>query len=461
MSIIYNSEQLEGIELMVNHILNPRSPKEFLLKGAAGTGKTTVMKEVMERVKTKAGVFGFTVSHSAKTVLANSCGDTLSEYYTYAQLCGLTPKQVNGKEIFIKSSRFENGFRPPVASARLLIGDECSMFSDDQHKELLKEAPIDCKIIYMGDHCQLPPPDNGDRDSSTLSITNSFELKTPMRFDSIIGETAALYRYYIDYLNYHGKMHTEGRHFYNHRPVRSNEYSSIEYTDNEYKFMNDAIECFTKDLLGTRILAYRNNVIDSINERLRNLFYDPTMRYYPGEYIITNRPSKDSVFLNGEVLQIGEVAIGEKKVSVTYDTGSTLVPTSVIIKTYELYFEGRDIPLVVHHQDSDHLYSETVTRLLNQAKNNPKYWKYYYGFLHAFDNISYTYCMTTHKSQGQTLRHVFVMADDILQVKLTSLKTKLQSLYVSISRPKKSLHVLLQDPLKGQRVQYQQQQNHY
>jgi hypothetical protein len=39
-----------------------------------------------------------------------------------------------------------------------------------------------------------------------------------------------------------------------------------------------------------------------------------------------------------------------------------------------------------------------------------------------------------HKAQGSTINHVFIIEDDILEVKLTTTKEKLQSINVGISR---------------------------
>jgi hypothetical protein len=44
------------------------------------------------------------------------------------------------------------------------------------------------------------------------------------------------------------------------------------------------------------------------------------------------------------------------------------------------------------------------------------------------------YAASIHKAQGSTINHVFIIEDDILEVKLTTTKEKLQSINVGISR---------------------------
>jgi hypothetical protein len=51
--------------------------------------------------------------------------------------------------------------------------------------------------------------------------------------------------------------------------------------------------------------------------------------------------------------------------------------------------------------------------------------------LFAYFNYSYA---ASHKAQGSTINHVFIIEDDILEVKLTTTKEKLQSINVGISR---------------------------
>jgi hypothetical protein len=48
--------------------------------------------------------------------------------------------------------------------------------------------------------------------------------------------------------------------------------------------------------------------------------------------------------------------------------------------------------------------------------------------------FNYSYAASIHKAQGSTINHVFIIEDDILEVKLTTTKEKLQSINVGISR---------------------------
>jgi hypothetical protein len=49
-------------------------------------------------------------------------------------------------------------------------------------------------------------------------------------------------------------------------------------------------------------------------------------------------------------------------------------------------------------------------------------------------HFNYSYAASIHKAQGSTINHVFIIEDDILEVKLTTTKEKLQSINVGISR---------------------------
>jgi hypothetical protein len=51
----------------------------------------------------------------------------------------------------------------------------------------------------------------------------------------------------------------------------------------------------------------------------------------------------------------------------------------------------------------------------------------------VFAYFNYSYAASIHKAQGSTINHVFIIEDDILEVKLTTTKEKLQSINVGIS----------------------------
>jgi hypothetical protein len=59
----------------------------------------------------------------------------------------------------------------------------------------------------------------------------------------------------------------------------------------------------------------------------------------------------------------------------------------------------------------------------------------------VFAYFNYSYAASIHKAQG-TINHVFIIEDDILEVKLTTTKEKLQSINVGISRASELISII-------------------
>lgn len=66
-------------------------------------------------------------------------------------------------------------------------------------------------------------------------------------------------------------------------------------------------------------------------------------------------------------------------------------------------------------------------------------WTYYYqNFIDVFADITYGYCITTHKSQGSTYENCYVIMSNILMA-CPQYKDATRSLYTSVTRPSESL----------------------
>ena len=68
-------------------------------------------------------------------------------------------------------------------------------------------------------------------------------------------------------------------------------------------------------------------------------------------------------------------------------------------------------------------------------------WEYYYReYLDTFADVSYGYCITSHKSQGSTYNTVFVDVGNILNFNRTVVDG-LKCVYTSVIRPSENLYV--------------------
>ena len=451
--IQFNSEQQSAIN-KIKRFLDGGFPgeNELCLNGAAGTGKTTILKEVIKEFP-KSIVFGATVSHAAKNVLHKMAGDYM-QCYTIDSLLGkkATINKNTGKRVFKPDTW--RASPPPITRAKIIINDECSMtdkFTQEQIRGNITEGAF---IIYCGDMYQLPPVVEGpmareQEDSPTFKCKLQAILAQPVRYDEIIGQTAYFYRETINIFNHYGGINFAN--LFSWRPVMSNGKSSVEYTSDSTAFIYKALHCFKADRENTRMLAYRNITINELNAYLRKCFYPyHEDLFVKGEYIITNKPFGENVN-NGEFFYISGVDTGyvHAPFLVAKDDVHGYDETEVLVKVYFLEIKRQknskeiidELPVV--HQDSRETFNEYKRTLEDIADKNKKWWAIYNQFLDEFADVSYTYATSTHKAQGQTIDNVFVLANDILGVKKTTLKVKLQSLYVATSRAKKNLTVLL------------------
>jgi len=139
--IILSKEQNNFADWFIN---NP-SPI-CVLTGHAGSGKTTVMKEIDRRTK----AVWCAPSHQAKNVLANMIKH--GDVNTIASALGLRPVKNYGGG---GGTKFLPVGKSILDNEKIAIFDESSMIDDEQLKWILEKNIS--KILFCGDPAQLPP----------------------------------------------------------------------------------------------------------------------------------------------------------------------------------------------------------------------------------------------------------------------------------------------------------------
>lgn len=150
-------ELTESQNRALETLLSSSSPL-ISLSGAAGTGKTTLIKELVENLPSDTVVC--TPTNKAAQVLCSKGIDATTFYKKFYIL----EETVGGKPKFISCKRYlnEGGKGLPdgkIDWAPVLIIDEASMVTSRMINEMRRMCD---QLILVGDHHQLPPV--GDRD---------------------------------------------------------------------------------------------------------------------------------------------------------------------------------------------------------------------------------------------------------------------------------------------------------
>jgi exodeoxyribonuclease-5 len=168
-----NDDQVNAFNSILAFLNDPGDAHAFVLKGYAGTGKTFLVKRILEFLTStypKRKIAITAPTNKAVRVLQADApfqddgeGSTIMDnlfdassrllYTTVHKLLGLKEQITNsGEQLFKPDPRDKS----ELSKYKYLIVDEVSMLDDIICKELMKHSDR-VKIIFMGDPAQIPP----------------------------------------------------------------------------------------------------------------------------------------------------------------------------------------------------------------------------------------------------------------------------------------------------------------
>lgn len=377
--IILNQEQRQAVSNILDFMLdtNPANNR-YVLTGIAGSGKTTILKEVVKQYKQacklEEGIDGkfipFSLVFTAMTNVATSvlCS-VVGQARTLHSYLKLYP---NNYMYTIEPNPYD-----------LIVIDEASMIDLDILRNL---SGLRNKILFIGDKTQLPP----------VGLNHS-----PV--------------FYQDYPT--TELNQSMRQFNN---VSVGEYCSL--LQGYIKGVND----FPK-------LTCDNNIIHLSSTDFENQIFQEFQASKNSKVLsLTNRTSMKYAKLISNALTMEELSIGDKVYVNSYHnslnkqeiyTITHLVPyTSLKTKGYAITLNN----------------SETFFTPFSTTKYKNKERNVFFKpedkaiFKRLWIDIRHTYSSTIHKAQGSTYDNVFIDLNDFTSIKTQ--KDLARLLYVAFSR---------------------------
>lgn len=143
----WSSQQVEALDKVTEWLKDKDGNQIFRLFGYAGTGKSTLAKEISSRVDGKALFAAFT-GKAAHVMMKKGCiGASTIHSLIYKPIDDEDTKKTGQPKFVLNHDSL-------VSTAKLLIVDEVSMVDEALGKDLMS---FGTKILVLGDPQQLPP----------------------------------------------------------------------------------------------------------------------------------------------------------------------------------------------------------------------------------------------------------------------------------------------------------------
>jgi hypothetical protein len=449
-----NAGQREAIDLLNDFLQSDK--QAFLLQGKGGTGKTTIIKKVLDSVREKESVLAIAPSHKAKKVLDRSINSEKKKKpintITLASALAIKLDESTGKfepDIFARQKG-----RVPIKKASIILIDESSMVSDNLLQEIKQMMSPNAKIIFMGDRAQLPPVGQ-ETDSKVFDIKTGYTLTEKMRqaatspiinIGTKVSENVESGNPIIEPIAPSDRVNSTD-------PISG---SSIKWESSVNNALQEFVEDFRKadgDVNFAKIVTFNNQnhpnpqSVKNLNEKVRARLYGEkaaTNQFLPGEMLTSyNSYSKDPQnpevppeFNNSEdLIVINSTLRKSTPITITVQSQEKGRRSKQFVFDVEnLTLKNEDgktldnIPVIAN--SSKEAFKAAVSELYKTDRQMA------YRLSAEFADLEYGYAITSHKAQGSTYTNVYVMEDNIMGPSNGgSIKAKNQSLYVAVSRP--------------------------
>lgn len=434
-----------------NFITSSKTDSIFVLKGYAGTGKTTVISAIVNNLQ----------AINKKSVLLAPTGRAAKVISNYSQKSAFT---IHKKIYFPKTSAGGVSFvlQPNKHKNTIFIVDEASMISDVAAESKMYEngsllddlisyiyGGENCKMLLLGDTAQLPPV---NLDISPALNINTLELN---------------YNKTVDWIELDEVMRQEENSGILYNATQLRELLKDSFIT-EFKFqlkpfkdvirlidgydIQDAInQAYSNySIEDTAFIVRSNKRANQYNEQIRTKILDKESELSSGDYLMVvknnyfwlNEKDEAGFIANGDIIEVLEIfsfkqlyGFNFAKVKVRMVDYPNQIPFETVLILDTLKSESPSLSF----DQSNKLYEEVMK---DYEYLTTKYAKFQKVKTNEFFNglqVKFSYAITCHKSQGGQWNTVFIeqpyLPDGIDE-------DYIRWLYTAITRAKDKLYLI-------------------
>ena len=441
-----NSQQNKAILNLVNYITTIGNRSIFLLKGYAGTGKTTLISALVKSLP----------SIGKRSVLLAPTGRAAKVLAKYSKKKSST---LHKKIYWIRTTKNGNTFitlKENLHTNTVFIVDEASMIPEDSKDSINKRSlledvikyvyeGIDCKLILIGDTAQLPPvhldispaldEENLDRKYGKQIINQELKKVVRQEKNSLILENATHIRELIE----------------NNKNILpkiklNQEVLKIISGDELQEYIEKAYE--KSGVENTTIICRSNKRANQYNNRIRSeilwqeeiISSGDILMVVRNNYFWLDEESKAGFLANGDIIEVTRV----KEIIERY--GFKFAKASIRLLDYKSENEIDAVLLLdtinsespsLKYEEYKKLYKEVGLDYKGEKDINKKIKEN--EFFNAIQ-IKFGYSITCHKAQGGQWKEVFI---DIGYFKKEMLdKNYLRWIYTAFTRATEKLYLI-------------------
>ncbi|MCF7569106.1 AAA family ATPase [Sabulilitoribacter arenilitoris] len=440
------------LQQLSEFIFNKTPNALYLLKGYAGTGKTSIVGTIVTNLwKAKKSAVLMAPTGRAAKVISNYSG---KEAFTIHKKIYFPKKDKSGSVKFV--------LQPNKHKNTIFIVDEASMIPDTageskffENGSLLDDlmqyvySGHQCKLLLIGDTAQLPPVKlelSPALDENKLSLNynkevTKMELDEVMRQDQDSGilENATVLREALS-----NTVHD----FFK---FDLNGFKDIVRLVDGYEIMDAINDAYSN--LGneeTAIIVRSNKRANLYNQQIRNRILFNEHELNAGDYLMVVKnnyfwikPTTEAGFIaNGDIIEVLEIfsikelygfRFAEVKIRMVDYPKMRSFETVLLLDTIDA--ETPSLP----YEESNRLYQEIQKDYENETNNYKKFLKIKGNKHFNALQVKFSYAITCHKSQGGQWHTVFV-EQPYLPNGID--KNYLRWLYTAVTRAKEKLYLI-------------------
>ncbi len=393
----------------------------YLLKGYAGTGKTTIVSTIVNNLwKAKMSAVLLAPTGRAAKVIANY---SKNEAFTIHKKIYFPKKSSGGGVKFV--------LQPNKHKNTIFIVDEASMIPDTPGDSKLFEngsllddlmqyvySGFKCKLLLIGDTAQLPPINldvSPALDENKLALNYNKEV-TKMELDEVVRQeqdSGIL-------INATTLRETLASDFFDVFKFELQGFKDIVRLIDGYEIMDAINDAYSN--LGneeTAIIVRSNKRANMYNQQIRSRILFNENELSSGDYLMVVKnnyfwikPTTEAGFIaNGDIIEVLEIfkivelyGFRFAEVKVRMVDYPRMRPFETVLLLDTIHAETPSLS----YDDSNRLYQEVMKDFENETSNYKKFLKVKNNKHFNALQVKFSYAITCHKSQGGQWNTVFV-----------------------------------------------------